>query len=334
MTYFYEVKNLGDLLTGVTVTDDVLGSIGGPITLPKDGVQTFQKMARLTKTTTNKGSVSGALANANVCQANDSVTVNVEEPDRCDLSSTNLVFGGKEVKTKITNSGVDDLVISRIFITWPQANGYLDEIKRGGDTIHKGNFSWTSAVPTAVINSGWEGNPDKRTIKAGEDKELKFKFQNDVTSQGAYTIVVEFDLGCVVEITYTPGGTGQTFTCSKPINELSMIWNGTQSVDVIAYKGAVGSTVLRPRSAVAPGQTVTVSGYAGSPNDVIWEIFAAGGSKIGESTFHVSCSDADMNGADDCGKPEGDGKGKTGYLNNWLFKGMIDSDETLICPGP
>ncbi len=332
VTYFYEVSNQGDPLTGVTVTDDPLGPIGGPITLPAGGTQTFQKVTRITQTTTNTGTVLGTLANGQVCTDSDTATVTVEVPDRCDLSSTNLVFGGKEVKTKITNSGVDDLVISRISITWPQANGFLDEIKRGGDTIHKGNFSWTSAVPTAVIDSGWEGNLDKREIKAGDAKELKFKFQNNVTSQGAYKIVVEFDLGCVVEITYTPGGSGQTFTCSKPINQLSMIWNGGQPVNVIAYKGAVGSTVLGTFPNVANGQTVTVPGYAGSPNDVIWEIFAAGGSKIGESTFHVSCSDVDMNGADDCGKPEGDGKAKSGYLNTWLFKGMVDSNETLTCP--
>ena len=39
-----------------------------------------------------------------------------------------------------------------------------------------------------------------------------------------------------------------------------------------------------------------------------------------------------MDSADDCNKPEGDGKGLTGYLNTWILKGMQDSDETLVCP--
>ena len=65
----------------------------------------------------------------------------------------------------------------------------------------------------------------------------------------------------------------------------------------------------------------------------IWEIFtdAAGTQSLGLSTFHVSCSDDDMDSADDCNKPEGDGKGLTGYLNTWILRGMQDSDETLVC---
>lgn len=59
-----------------------------------------------------------------------------------------------------------------------------------------------------------------------------------------------------------------------------------------------------------------VNGYADSPNDVIWEIFAAGtDTKIGESTFHLSCSDENMNGPEDCGKVQGDGKDKSGFIN-------------------
>ena len=38
-----------------------------------------------------------------------------------------------------------------------------------------------------------------------------------------------------------------------------------------------------------------------------------------------------MNDALDCGKPEGDGKGQSGYLNDWLLDGLVDSDETLQC---
>ena len=33
---------------------------------------------------------------------------------------------------------------------------------------------------------------------------------------------------------------------------------------------------------------------------------------LGVSTFHVSCSDDNMDSADDCNKPQGDGKGLTG----------------------
>ncbi len=126
------------------------------------------------------------------------------------------------------------------------------------------------------------------------------------------------------------------FVCSeaKPINSISMVWSGTQTVKIKAWKGAVGSTLLATIDNIAPSQKVTVTGYAGSPNDVYWEIFEAGTSnKIGTSTFHLSCSDADMNGAEDCGKFEGDGKGKIGFINDWLFAGMAGNGRTLDC-GP
>ena len=124
------------------------------------------------------------------------------------------------------------------------------------------------------------------------------------------------------------------FVCkdAKPINEISMIWNGLQNVKIKAWKGSVGSTLLATIDNIKPGDKVTVTGYAGSPNDVIWEIFNAGTTvKIGSSTFHLSCSDADMNGSEDCGKQEGDGKGLSGYINNWLLAGMAGNDQRLVC---
>jgi protocatechuate 3,4-dioxygenase beta subunit len=126
-----------------------------------------------------------------------------------------------------------------------------------------------------------------------------------------------------------------TFDCSdaKPIDELTMIWDGVQNIRIRAWSDNVGSsTLLADIDNITPGQEVTVSGFAGSPNDVYWEIFQAGTlTKIGESTFHRSCSDDDMNGPEDCGKLEGDGKDKSGYINEWLFEGMAGNGQQLIC---
>jgi cysteine-rich repeat protein len=130
--------------------------------------------------------------------------------------------------------------------------------------------------------------------------------------------------------TSTPG----PFTCSdaKPIDGLTMIWNGTEAVRIRAYKGAVGSTLLADIDNIQIGQEVTVRGFAGSPNDVFYEVFRAGGStKLGNSVFHLSCSDADMNGREDCGKAEGDSKGQSGLINQWIFEGMSGSGEVLDC---
>lgn len=141
---------------------------------------------------------------------------------------------------------------------------------------------------------------------------------------------------CVIP---SPSPTATAFDCSKmkPINELKMTWNGNQTIDIKAWKGAVGSsTLLSTQTGITPGTTVTVSGYAGSPNDVYWEIFASGSNftnKIGTSTFHVSCSDDDMDGPEDCGKAEGDGKGKVGFINQWIFAGMSGNGVSINCGG-
>ncbi len=147
-------------------------------------------------------------------------------------------------------------------------------------------------------------------------------------------MTIEFDQGCSVTLelddTGPPGG---SFECSKPIDALTMIWDGSQSVRIKAWKGSVGSTLLEDQDNIVIGQEVTVTGFAGSPNDVIWELFAAGtSSKLGESKFHLSCSDSEMDGPEDCGKRQGDGKGNdSGLINDWLLEGMVDSDETLDC---
>jgi hypothetical protein len=124
------------------------------------------------------------------------------------------------------------------------------------------------------------------------------------------------------------------FVCSdnKPLNGLTMIWDGSVDIRIKAWKGAVNSTLLADIDNIMPGDEVTVTNYAGAPNDVIWEIFAAGTStKLGQSTFHLSCSDADMNGPEDCGKDQGNGKGLPGFINTWILEEIEGSKTTLDC---
>ena len=112
----------------------------------------------------------------------------------CDVSSAGLEFNGDEVRWDITNNGDIDIEIERIFIEWNNSNGSLTEIKRDGDVIHKGDFTPISAV----IDSGWEGDASKRTIKSGDTDTIKFKFDNDVAPE-EYSIIIEFKQGCVIE---------------------------------------------------------------------------------------------------------------------------------------
>jgi len=121
----------------------------------------------------------------------------------------------------------------------------------------------------------------------------------------------------------------------KPIDVLDMTWDdGSQSnVTVKAWKGNVGSTLLKTVTGVNLDDVVSVSGYAGSPNDVFWEIFSENGTKIGTSGFHVSCSDSEMNGPEDCGTPQGNGKANSSsLLDSWLLNNLQGNGKQLCQP--
>ena len=323
--YYYEVANSGTDLNDVTLIDNLLGQVGGPISLASGESAIFQASALLMETTTNIVDVSGVAGNE-ICTATDSTTVNVI-PCTVEAESS-IIFDGDKLKWNITNTSAFALDISRISISWPFENGDLKEIKFDGDTIHKGLFS----PSTAVIESGWEGDLGKRTIDAGETYTLEFKFDNDVVLDDV-SIAVDFASGCSVSVDFEGPFMGGDFACDKPIDSLSMIWDGGSDITVNAWKGEVGSTLLAGNVYVSDGGELTVSGYAGSPNDVYWEIFDAGtGAKLGESKFHLSCSDDDMDGPEDCGKAAGNGKdNSSGLINDWTLEGMIDAKSTLDC---
>lgn len=127
-----------------------------------------------------------------------------------------------------------------------------------------------------------------------------------------------------------------SFSCSGPISELTMVWNGAQTVLVKAWDGDPGSSLLVNQfEDVAPGDAITASGFSGQDTPV-WEIFdQTGTTKLGHSAFDLWCGDKSMNGIEDCGKNNGNLKADhPSYNNDWLFEGMVDSDETLACtPG-
>jgi cysteine-rich repeat protein len=147
------------------------------------------------------------------------------------------------------------------------------------------------------------------------------------------------------------------FVCSdaKPIHSLTVKWepgsnkdptrwvltNPGQVIDIKAWNGSPGGTLVATETNIQPGDVITVTGFSGSVNDVYWEIFASGtgfGSKLGNSAFNLSCSDVNMNTSDDCGKLEGDLKvtsGFTGLINDWRFEGMGGDTGALVCtPDP
>ncbi|MGB5413479.1 MAG: hypothetical protein WBN01_02445, partial [Polyangiales bacterium] len=120
----------------------------------------------------------------------------------------------------------------------------------------------------------------------------------------------------------------------------TVIWNGAGPIDISVGDGLIGlmtSTSSGMEATVARGDEVTFF-TDGSTNDTIVII-----SDLGTSTFHVSCSDGDMDGdtttnddqeqvspfGRDCGKDQGDGKGDSG-VNTWLLEGFVDDDGAVL----
>jgi hypothetical protein len=148
-----------------------------------------------------------------------------------------------------------------------------------------------------------------------------------------------------------------TYTCTKPITALIMQLDPLYAGGCVRIAGTAGSTPF-DKDNICPGNVVTVSGYDGSQgNDVFWNVCQENSGPvpcdssnalfIAQSTFHLSCSDSDMNSADDCGNPEGNGKGSVSCLpggnnascfNNWVLAGIdgptnSPPSASLACPG-
>jgi hypothetical protein len=115
------------------------------------------------------------------------------------------------------------------------------------------------------------------------------------------------------------------FDCkdAKPLTSLTLIWDGPSGVDVAAEGNQDFEDVQN-------GDEITFDVSGGGDFD-LW----VSGAVQGESTFHLSCSDDDMNGPEDCGKAQGDGKGKDDRLNLWLLEGIGGEGQSFNCsPGP
>lgn len=73
--YGYEVTNFGDPLTNVTVVDNLLGPIAGPLNFAAGQTERFTKLGTISGTTTNEATASGTLSTGMECTASDQLTV-------------------------------------------------------------------------------------------------------------------------------------------------------------------------------------------------------------------------------------------------------------------
>ncbi len=351
--YFYNVSNLGatavaDISVTDVIDDGTPGGAPGPeVYCEGDSLAGGASMTCMSSAiidggpdtvVTNIGRVSTPLFG--VCHT-DSATVTVTPPPPCEIEGGSLRIRDDAIEWELFNPGPRNATISKIDITWPDEKlGGLEKVKRGKKTLYN-----TLREEGAVSIEEFLGSEKDRTIKVGRSEKIKFEFVNKAsTTQDEYTITIWFEEGCLVEFQAEAG----VFDCrnSKPIDELTMIWNGTgdfEFVDIRAYKGAVGTNPLPDLTGIHNGDEVTFSGLAGSPNDIYWEIYegdtlALGGGDavlLGVSKFHLSCSDPEMNGPEDCGKAQGDGKDNDpSWINDWTLEGIVGSTSSLDCSWP
>ncbi len=108
---------------------------------------------------------------------------------------------------------------------------------------------------------------------------------------------------------------------AKPIQTLSLIWDGADGINIVT----AGDQVI---NGINNGDLVVIV-VADLGNDVDVTI---SGAASGVSRFHVSCSDQEMNGPEDCGSSLGNSKDNdAGLINSWIFKGMAGNSLTLDC---
>jgi len=127
----------------------------------------------------------------------------------------------------------------------------------------------------------------------------------------------------------------------KKITGLSLIWDGADAVDIEMSDTRVSPSRFEN---VMPGDTITFTfDQADTGNNLemtirvhdgeIDNVF--GGTELGMSEFHVSCSDSEMNGTEDCGTRQGDGRDDDpALLNDWLLDGMAGENGSFICKPP
>jgi hypothetical protein len=93
----------------------------------------------------------------------------------------------------VINTTVVDIFIDAIWIDWPPSHVKLKKVKLGGDTL----WDEHDEDPPSRMPPWSTGDPNKRKIKHGDSRVLKFEFDKDAGSP-AYYLIVTFDNGCSI----------------------------------------------------------------------------------------------------------------------------------------
>lgn len=241
-----------------------------------------------------------------------------------------LYQGGSLMATTVTNAG----------------GLYLFSGLCAGDYLVKAPTSPPGMTPTAPrSNNGNDLVPNDSNEPTGTSVLLP----TDNTSNPTIDFGFYAQLQCNLKVNKTCGVAPQStssFACSdsKPFDKVYLKLGGGKNISSYnVYIGAKvdsaklcdsGGSINAGDSFIVQCTNSSLKSSFTSSNDIIMTFEFEDGT-WGKSTFHKSCSDADMNGPEDCGTPTGNGKkNETAHFNGWLFDGMHGLKGELLCSAP
>ncbi len=169
--------------TDLETAADAVRSVGGEITHELGVIRSVG--ANLT------GAQLEAIGRIDGIKLHDNRTVSTAST--CTVTGqASLNISKNKVVWDLTNNGSSAATIGSIEIVWPAANDKLKKIKFGKDI-----YKVASPAPSVVIDTGWGGNLNDRSIDPGQTKELKLEFEaNALTDDSQYMLLIDFVGGC------------------------------------------------------------------------------------------------------------------------------------------
>ncbi len=154
VTYTYVVTNTGGTtLTNVSVSDDILGSIGGPITLDAGASQTFTKSQVITANTTNIGTASGTDPSNTIVTSSATATVTVITVAPTAKRPTEIIDNMTGIPV-VNESTVN--ILAEDFMNFTLGDQYTITITRVSDGVEEFNKSGTlMGLPKETIAIDW-----------------------------------------------------------------------------------------------------------------------------------------------------------------------------------
>jgi hypothetical protein len=117
-----------------------------------------------------------------------------EVVDPCDgIDITPKNFSGDKMEWHVVNTTTDDIFIDAIWIDWPPSHNKLKRVKLDAGTL----WDEQDEDPPSWMPPWSTGDLNKRKIKKGQTRTLKFEFDKDASSP-VYSLVVTFNNGCSI----------------------------------------------------------------------------------------------------------------------------------------